>query len=153
MPETLWTGIYKLNKKPFQFFTFLRKKKLMNEQWAKWLGMKIKAKFLIKPVIFALREVPVPVTVIIPCASPVSLAGERSRRRASAQWEGAHACHARLSGGRGACADAAEVPQESHYQVQTLLWAQGPVQPHTGGNTKSPVRPLFRHLLFSVSRT
>lgn len=54
-------------------------------------------------------------------AEALSASGQRGGGGAAAQREGAHARHARLPGGRSSRADAAEVPQESHRQVQALL--------------------------------
>lgn len=49
------------------------------------------------------------------------VAGQRGGGRAAAQREGAHARHARLPGGGSARADAAEVSQKSHCQIEALL--------------------------------
>lgn len=59
--------------------------------------------------------------------------GKRSRRGAPPQWAGAPASHAALPRCRGTSPDPPESPEESHPQIQTLLWTQGSVQSHFRG--------------------
>lgn len=54
-------------------------------------------------------------------ANVLSVPGQRGGGRAAAQRAGAHARHARLSGGGGSRPDAAEVPQKSHCEIEALL--------------------------------
>lgn len=77
--------------------------------------------------------------------SCVSFSGEWSRRGAASQWEGAHARHTRLPGGWGSGSDAAKVPQKGHREIQTILWSESSVQPHTGGR-ESPIISIWRHV-------